>query len=165
MTEDEKAMDGLRLRTAAEGRTVSVVGDVYRFLATGEDTGGKYALLDAIVLPGGGPPPHVHSREQEGFYILEGEVAFSSGARKTVARAGSFIDMPPGVPHAFKNESGRPARMLIWVAPAGLEAMFLRVGTPLPPGSTTAPPPTGEEIQRLLEVAPRYGIEILAPGS
>ena len=154
-------MDSLPLRSAAGSRAVSVVGDVYRFLATGEDTGGRYALLDAIVLPGGGPPPHLHSREQEGFYILEGEVTFSSGARKTVAKAGSFIDMPPGVPHAFKNESARPARMLIWVAPAGLEKLFLEHGSPLPPGATTAPPPTGAEIERILKAAADYGVEIL----
>src|SRR5438132_7538016 len=55
------------IRKPAQGRTVAVVGDVYRFLATGEDTNGKYALWEAIVPPGGGPPPHVHSREEEGL--------------------------------------------------------------------------------------------------
>ena len=59
------------------GRTVAVVGDVYRFLVTGDETNGKYALWEAIVPPGGGPPPHVHSREEEGFYILAGEITFT----------------------------------------------------------------------------------------
>ena len=45
------------IRTPQQGRTVSLVGDVYRFLATGEDTNGKYALIEALVGPGGGPPP------------------------------------------------------------------------------------------------------------
>ena len=67
------------IRDAGAGRTVAVVGDVYRFLATGEDTNGKYALWEALVPPGGGPPPHVHSREEEGFYILEGEITFTEG--------------------------------------------------------------------------------------
>jgi hypothetical protein len=61
------------LRKPGEGRTIAVVGDVYRFLATGAETNGKYALWEAIVLPGGGPPPHVHSREEEGFYIHEAD--------------------------------------------------------------------------------------------
>ena len=69
------------LRNPAEGRTIAVVGDVYRFMATGEDTNGKYAMWEAIVPPGGGPPPHVHSREEEGFYILEGEITFMIGER------------------------------------------------------------------------------------
>ena len=145
------------------GRTVAVVGDVYRFLATGQETNGRYALFEALVGPGGGPPPHVHSREEEGFYVLEGEVTFTVNGERVVAKAGTFANMPVGSVHSFKNESDGPARMLISVAPAGLEQMFFEVGVPLPEGSTTALPPTKEEIERLLAVAPRYGIEIKLP--
>ena len=153
------------IRTPQQGCTVSLVGDVYRFLATGEDTGGRYALWEAIVPPGGGPPPHVHSREEEGFYVLEGEITFTVGDQRLVAKAGTFANLPVGTPHSFKNESGRPARMLISVAPAGLEQMFFEFGVPLPEGSTTALPPTKEEIEKLLAVAPKYGIEIRLPQS
>lgn len=106
------------LRKPTEGRTVAVVGDVYRFLATGEATNGKYALWEAIVPPGGGPPPHVHSREEEGFYILEGEITIQAGDMRIKATAGMFANMPVGTPHSFKNETDRPAKMLISVAPA-----------------------------------------------
>ena len=151
------------LRTPTEGRTIAVVGDVYRFLATGEDTNGKYALWEAIVPPGGGPPPHVHSREEESFYIMEGEITFQIGDERIVATAGMFANMPVGTSHSFKNESNRPAKMLISVAPAGLEQMFFEFGVPLPDGSTTALPPKKQEIEKLLTVAPRYGIEIMLP--
>src|SRR5262249_28882916 len=151
------------IKQQGEGRTLAVVGDVYRFLATSEDTNGKYALLEAIVPPGGGPPPHVHSREEEGFYILDGEITFTIGDKRLVASAGMFANMPVGTPHSFKNESTRPAKMLISVAPAGLEQMFFEFGVPLPEGSTTALPPTKEEIEKLLAIAPRYGIEIKLP--
>ena len=150
-------------RSPGEGRTVAVVGDVYRFLATGADTDGKYALWEAIVPPGGGPPPHVHRREQEGFFVLEGEVTFTVGGDRRVLTAGMSANMPVGLAHAFRNESDRPARLLISVAPAGLEEMFFESGRELPPGDTTAAPPTPEEIQKLLAVAPKYGIEILPP--
>jgi quercetin dioxygenase-like cupin family protein len=153
------------IRKPTEGRTIAVVGDVSRFLATGEDTNGKYALWEAIVPPGGGPPPHVHSREEEGFYVLEGEITFTIGDKRLVASAGMFANMPVGTPHSFKNEGSQPARMLISVAPAGLEKMFFEFGVPLPQGSTTALPPTKEEIEKLLAVAPRYGIEIRQPQS
>src|SRR3954471_7352356 len=152
------------LRKPAEGRTIVVVGDVYRFLATGEDTGGKYALWEAVVPPGGGPPPHVHSREEEGFYVLDGEITFTVNGERVVAKAGTFANMPAGTPHSFKNESDRPARMLISVAPAGLEQMFFEVGVPLAEGATTASPPTKDEIEKLLTIAPSYGITILLPG-
>jgi quercetin dioxygenase-like cupin family protein len=147
----------------AQGRTIAVVGDVYRFLATGDDTNGKYAMWEAIVPPGGGPPPHVHSREEEGFYILEGEITFTINGERIVATAGMFANMPVGTPHSFKNEGDRPARMLISVAPAGLEKMFFEFGVPLAEGATTAFPPTEEEIDKLLEIAPKYGIEIVLP--
>src|ERR1700737_3070127 len=109
------------LRQTTEGRTIAVVGDVYRFLATGEETDGKYALWLALVAPGGGPPSHVHSREEEGFYVLEGEITVLVGDKRLVAGLVMFANMPVGTLHSFKNETDRPARMLISVAPAGLE--------------------------------------------
>src|SRR6187431_1601374 len=134
------------IRKLTEGRTIAVVGDVYRFLATGEDTNGRYALWEAVVPPGGGPPPHVHSREEEGFYVLEGEITFTVNGERVVATPGTFANMPVGTPHSFKNESDRPARMLISVAPAGLEQMFFEVGQSLPEGADRAPPPGADEI-------------------
>ena len=151
------------INTPPQGRTVAVVGDVYRFLATGGDTDGKYALWETIVLPGGGPPPHVHSREEEGFYVLDGEITFTVDGERVVAGAGTFANMPVGTPHSFRNESDRPARILVSVAPAGLEQMFFEVGVPLAEGATAAPPPTPDEVERLLAAAPRYGIEIRVP--
>ncbi len=151
------------LRTPAEGRTIAVVGDVYRFLATGDDTNGKYAMWEAVVPPGGGPPPHVHSREEESFYVLDGEITFTVNGERIVATAGMFANMPVGTPHSFKNESNKPAKMLISVAPAGLEQMFFECGVPVEQGATTAPPPTKAEIKKMMEIAPRYGIEIKLP--
>ena len=154
----------MTLRKPGEGRTIAVVGDVYRFLATGLDTNGKYALWEAIGPPGGGPPPHVHSREEEGFYILEGEISIFVGDKRLVAGPGMFANMPVGTLHSFKNETDRTARMLLSVAPAGLEQMFFEVGVPVPPGTATAAPTTKEEIEKLLAAAPRYGVEIKLPG-
>lgn len=151
------------LKESPRGRTVAVVGDVYRFLATGAETEGKYTLIEAIVGPGGGPPPHLHRREEEGFYVIEGEITFTIEGRRVVAKAGAFANIPIGVPHAFTNETDRPARMLISLAPAGLEEMFFEFGVPLPEGTTDCPPPSQAEIEKLTAIAPRYGIELLVP--
>lgn len=148
------------LRTATEGRQIAVVGDHYRFLATGEETNGTFAQWEAIVPPGGGPPPHTHSREEEAFFVLDGEITFRIGEQTLVATAGMFASMPVGTPHSFRNETDCPARMLITVAPAGLERMFFEVGEPVAPGSCVAPPPSTEAVERLLVAATRYGIEI-----
>lgn len=152
------------LKKPGEGRTIGVVGDIYRFLATGEDTDGRYALFEALVPPGGGPPPHVHSREEEGFFILEGEITFTINGERVVATAGMFANMPVGTPHSFKNESSQSAKMLISLVPAGLENMFFEVGVPLAEGATTALLPTKEGIEKLLQIAPNYGVEIRLPG-
>src|SRR6187200_1798236 len=108
----------LILRSPHEGRTIGVVGDLYRFLATGDETDGKYAMLEAVVPPGGGPPPHTHSREEESFLILEGQITFTVGQERIVASAGTFANMPVGTLHSFKNATDQTARMIISVAPA-----------------------------------------------
>ncbi|MCC6821836.1 MAG: cupin domain-containing protein [Verrucomicrobiota bacterium] len=146
-----------------EGPVVSAVGDVYRMLATGVQTGGAYVLSEARVPPGGGPPPHIHHREDEAFFVLEGEITFQLGGKKLVGRAGTFIQGPRGVPHAFKNESPAPARMLILVTPPGFEKFMVEIGHPLPAFDSPPLPVTPADIQRLLAVAPKYGIEILPP--
>lgn len=151
------------VRKAGEGRRIGVVGDVYRFLATGEETDGKYATFEAIVPPGSGPPPHIHSREEESFLVLEGEMAFQLGDERFVAGEGTFLNIPVGILHCFKNESDKTARLLISLAPAGLENMFFEVGQPLADEAETAPPPNEIEIKKLLEAAPRYGVEIKVP--
>src|SRR5258707_6570596 len=93
------------IKQPGEGRTIAVVGDVYRFLATGEDTNGRYAVWEAVVPPGGGPPPHVHTREEEGFYVLDGGITVTGHGERVVAQAGTFANMPVGTPHSFKNEN------------------------------------------------------------
>jgi glyoxylate utilization-related uncharacterized protein len=94
---------------------------------------------------------------------LEGEITFQIGEERVVATAGMFANMPVGTPHSFKNESSQPAKMIISIAPAGLEEMFFEFGVPLSEGSTSALPPTKDEIEKLLNIAPNYGIEIRVP--
>ena len=106
------------------GQTVRVAGDVYRFLGAGAGTDGSYVLLEAEVPPGGGPPPHMHAREEEGFYILEGEIDFTAEGTTLRAGPGAYLNMPKTTSHSFRNNTDRPARMLILCAPAGIEHFF-----------------------------------------
>lgn len=151
------------VRRPGEGRRIGIVGDVYRFLATGDETDGKYATFEAVVPSGGGPPPHIHSREEESFLVPEGQMMFQLGDDRIVADAGTFLNTPVGSLHSFKNESDKQARLLISVAPAGLERMFFEVGQPVADDADSAPAPTRADIEKLLEAAPRYGIEIRVP--
>ncbi len=146
-----------------EGPALSAVGDVYRMLATGEQTGGVYVLSEARVLPGGGPPPHIHHREDESFFVLEGEITFTLGDQKVIANAGTFIQGPRGIPHAFQNESNAPARMLIHVTPPGFEKFMAEFAQPVPSFDSPPAPVTLADIERLMAVAPKYGMELLPP--
>ncbi len=92
--------------------------------AVGQDTGGAYAMLEILVSPQSGPPSHLHSREVESFYILEGSLSFWLADQKLSAGAGCLVIAPPGLPHAFKNEGDTPARALLLITPAGLEEFF-----------------------------------------
>lgn len=151
------------IRQPATGPRLTIVGDVYRLLATGAETSGTYSQMEALVPPGGGPPPHVHTREEEAFYVLEGTIIFQLGKERIVAGPGTFLNMPIGSEHSFRNETTEPARMLITVAPAGLEQMFLEAGHMLDDDTTQPPPVTPEDVARLLDVAPKYGVDIRVP--
>lgn len=149
--------------TPGSAKAYSAVGDKYIFLATGEQTGGAYCLAEAIVPPGGGPPPHFHTREEESFYVLEGEITFTVDGKKVVGSPGTFVQIPRGLPHAFKNDSSAPGRMLIQCAPAGFEKFMAEFATELPSPDAPSIPPSPAEIEKLLSVAPNYGITILPP--
>ena len=145
-----------------EGKMLWVVDELITFKASGEDTGGAYSLTDSVVPPGGGPPPHVHHHEHEAFWVLEGELEVQVGENTFRAAAGSFVHLPKDIQHAYQNVGTGPARFLTLMVPSGLERFFEEVGKPATDRSS--PPPFGEEdIDELLAVAPKYGVEILLP--
>lgn len=140
-----------------------VVGDNYTVLIRGEDTDGRYALIDMLVPPGGGPPPHRHDFE-EMFHVLEGEFEVTFRGEKSVIRAGETINVPARAPHFFRNASDGDARVLCTVSPPGLEEYFMLWGVPLP--NRTTPPQLSEaetqsRLRRAIELGPRYAIENL----
>jgi mannose-6-phosphate isomerase-like protein (cupin superfamily) len=142
----------------------AAAGDVYRTLLTGAQTGGAMGVFEITVHPGGGPPPHIHHREDEVFFVLEGEVQVWLNGRTVNAPAGSCVYGPKDVPHTFKNVSQRLARMLVIVQPSGLEKFFAEFATPVASRDAEPPPVTPELVQRLMSLAPKYGMELLPPG-
>jgi quercetin dioxygenase-like cupin family protein len=150
---------------SGEGRSIWVVGDRYTIKCSGNDTNGAYALMEAIVPPGAGPPPHIHSREDEAFYVLDGDLQFHAEGRSFSATSGAWVMLAKGSLHYFKNIGSKPARMLIVVTPSGLENFFLEIGREAVEGESESVAPTPEEIQKLVETAPKYGIEIRIPPS
>jgi quercetin dioxygenase-like cupin family protein len=145
---------------------LGLVGDTYTILLTGDQTAGRYTLIDMHVPPGGGPPPHRHDFE-EMFTVLDGEVELTFRGERMVARAGETVNVPANAPHAFTNASGRPARLLCLCSPSGQEQFFLEVGQPV--ATRTEPPPELDQaaqaafIAKSQALAPQYRTELLGP--
>jgi mannose-6-phosphate isomerase-like protein (cupin superfamily) len=139
-----------------------VLGDLYRFLATSEDTGGTYALWETTATPGlPGPPPHIHHNEDEAFYVLEGQLELFVDGSVSTAGPGSFVNIPRGTLHTFKNAGTTPVRMLGMVAPGGFEGFFVEVGEPA--ADPSSPPEGPPDVERVIATAPKYGLEIPPP--
>ena len=145
---------------------IGLVGATYTILLKGEDTAGRYTLIDMHVPQGGGPGPHRHDFE-EMFTILEGEIEVTFRGEKATVRAGETVNIPANAPHSFTNASDRPARLLCMCSPSGQEEFFMAVGVPVE-SRTAAPPELDEAAQaafvaKAQELAPQYRSELLGP--
>jgi quercetin dioxygenase-like cupin family protein len=136
---------------ANTGESYWVMGDLFTYLVTGAESGGSYFTLLANVQPNAGPPPHVHHLEEEQFYVLEGELAFSVGDRTFQVKTGDFVHIPRGTVHSFKN-AGTPSRLLVTFSPASIEGFFREVGEPVKDRFESPPLVTEETIARLLAI-------------
>ena len=138
-------------------------GDEVTFLVTGEETEGAVFMAEVSVAPTGGPPPHIHLREDESFYVREGTLAIRIGDRTVNAAPGDFVHIPRGTVHSFKNTGKVHAKMLVTFTPAGMEKFFEEAFHPA--GDRSAGPPlvTEELLARLIGAAAKNGVEFLPP--
>lgn len=143
------------LTEAGAGDTFTMLGTTMRLIATASRTGGRYTVIEQVTPPGWGPPRHIHSREDEIFYVLEGSYELHVGdERRTISASASAI-LPCNVPHGFRNVASTPSRLLFVIAPGGLEEYFLAVAKCSP-----APNPV-----QLVELARPFGLTLLPPGA
>lgn len=139
---------------AGEGRKVNVIGNALNIRIHGRDTGGVLAVVESVEQPGGGPPPHIHHREDETFQILEGEYEFTVGGKTFTVQKGATVFGPRGIPHSFRCISKTAGHLMVTLTPAGFEGFFEEVGALTPPQ---------QEIPRVMEIGKKYGLEILPP--
>src|SRR5215217_6415893 len=163
--QEEDAASRTFAHKPGEGEALWWIGMLATIKATAEQTDGQYTLLEVLAPEGFASPLHVHHSEDEGFYILEGEMTFYVGDQTIKAQPGSFLFGPKEVPHAFTVDSG-PARVLFVLSPAGFEDLVREMGKPareltIPPQAEA--PPDEAEMQRMAAIAARHGNEILGP--
>jgi mannose-6-phosphate isomerase-like protein (cupin superfamily) len=126
--------------------------------ATADATSGAFGLIEHPMMPPGfASPYHVHHREDESFYVLQGHVAFVCDGKWLTAAPGDFVFGPRNVPHGFKITGTTPAQMLLLVTPGGFEQFTKDLGEP------AGTPPSPPDIAKLVAVAGTYGVDILGP--
>ena len=138
-----------------------VLGELLTYKVTSHRTGGAYSLIEVTTQPGVGPPPHVQHREDESFYVLEGEFEFLDNGRTLRAEAGSLLYVPKGTLHAHKNVGEGVGRLLVTQTPGGLyEYFFEEIGKPVDDDSGPLIFEKQPDVERIVSIAAKYGIEI-----
>jgi quercetin dioxygenase-like cupin family protein len=120
-------------------------------------------IVEVTEHPGAEAPLHVHHRDDEGFWVLEGEVTFEVGGETIEASAGDYLLGPRDIPHRF-IVGPRGCRMLFIMVPGGMEDVIRATSEPAPSRTLPPPPteePSAEEIERLKAIVKEYGYELL----
>ena len=144
---------------APDGRTpapLNIVGEETRVKVSAEDSEETLAFFHLVAPPMSGPPRHVHTREDELFYVLEGELVFELDGERHTARAGDTVYLRRGVVHTYQNFTTSDARLLITTTPGNFCNLFIEMSAATPPGTM----PSFELIDT---IATKYGISTLGP--
>jgi mannose-6-phosphate isomerase-like protein (cupin superfamily) len=149
--------------SANEGEALWWMGSLVLIKASGKDTHNQFALVEVVEHEGAEAPLHVHHNEDEGFWILEGSLTFEVGDQTIQAEAGTFLFGPKDVPHRYTVNKG-PAWLLFILAPSGFEEFIRETSEPAPTSSLPSrpnAPPSDEEMEQLMPIVQKYGMEIL----
>jgi quercetin dioxygenase-like cupin family protein len=151
-----------------KGQKFWLLGDVYSFHIIGAETDGKYAVLEITSPSGSCPPLHSHSKETEGFYVIDGEFSFqygddSSNNKIAVAKPGTFLHLKKNIPHTYKNVGNSTGRLLFKILPAGFENFFAEVGVLIDNKETFSPPAIDSiDIMKIVKISDeKYGVKII----
>jgi mannose-6-phosphate isomerase-like protein (cupin superfamily) len=142
-----------------EGRSIWLLGDLYTFKISGD----ALSVVELTAFPENGPPPHIHLREDESFWVLEGQFSVLLGEESLTAGPGAFVHVPKGTLHTYKNVGRTPGRLIVMLTPGGFENLWKELGVPAT--QHTMPPPAEEAdvIRRLIALAPRYQLQVPPP--
>jgi quercetin dioxygenase-like cupin family protein len=154
----EKVLEALAVRRG-EGQARWWLGQLAEIKATAADTGGQMTIVEVTCAPGYEAPLHVHHREDEAFWILDGQVTLYVGEQTIEASAGDYAFGPRDIPHRFSvGEAG--CRMLFICTPGGFEGLVMDMSEPAP--TRTLPPPAGPpDLEWVRAIAKRHGAELL----
>jgi quercetin dioxygenase-like cupin family protein len=146
-----------------EGEACWWFGNLAVIKTTADDSGGQLTIVEITAPPGLEVPLHVHHRDDEGFWILEGDLTFEVGDATIEAHAGDYVFGPRDIPHRY-TVGNDGCRMLFIMVPGGLEDLIRDTSQPAPSRTVPPPPeqePTPEQIEGLKAVIKEHGYELL----
>lgn len=144
-----------------EGPAVWFLNGLVTIKASGKQTSHAFSLVEMLTPVGGGAPYHVHRKDDETFYILEGQLEFISGEKRMTGGPGACVFLPRNIPHGFRVIGTSPARFLVYSAPAGFDEFVTEAGVPAT--SLTLPTPSQPDMAKLKALAAKHHIETLGP--
>ena len=131
----------------------NIYGDLVTPIITGGETAGNPVILETVTQPKMGAPRHLHHREDETFYMVEGKFLFEFGEKQMDGGPGTCVFLPRDIPHCFQNIGEKAGKMLIICQPAGIEMFFEDLS------KLQGPPEPG----RVIPIFEKWGLELLGP--
>ncbi len=158
----EARTSGLRAVRAGKENSLQYLGNLVSLLVSGEDTQGQFAVIETRERRGTERPRHRHNHEDEVVYVLEGLVRFYVDGQRLYCPAGTCVLLPRNCEHSFSVES-EEARLLVILVPAGMEGYYRDLGVPADDRDGHGSVGGQMDVERLVTVAARYGVEITGP--
>jgi len=131
------------------GKSVNILGIPMLIRLHGRDTNGIVSAVESHDVPGGGPPPHIHHREDETFQILAGDYEFTIGDKTILAKPGTTLFAPRGIAHTYRYLGQTPGKLMCIITPSGFEGFFEDIGA--------LTPQQQQDIPRVLAIAKNSG--------
>src|SRR6516162_697344 len=125
---------------------------------SGKDTGGAYCLLDVSLAPGMGVPRHTHTREDEVYFVLAGELEVTVGEKTFVLRPGDTLLAPRDISHELRNSGNTTNHYLLVFSPSGFEEFIMAAAVPAPDNAVAPTEPPAVAVENVHKLATRYGI-------
>ena len=145
-----------------EGKALWAFDTLGTVKASADSTGGVLGLIEQLAPRGSGSPLHIHTREDEWFYVIEGELTFWVGGETIAAPAGSFVFGPRNIPHTFVVSSDQ-ARFLLGTNPGGFENFMAAAGVPAERLEVPPPADGPPDVEAMTAAAASFGIQIIGP--
>ena len=136
------------------GKDLHAFGNVLNVMLSGEQTGNQLSIMSEVTPPGGGPPMHVHSREDEIFLVIDGRISYCVNGEWTEVEPGGVVYLPRGAVHGFRNVGETPSRHWIITTPSGFEVFFSRCAGEFAKA-------TGPDMGRIIEIFSEHGLALM----